>query len=271
MFIRITYLFFSLVLFSSLGICQAKSDTLIVDGIYRGKNLKIDNRSKKGNCTQRILVNGKLAFHNKESKGFEIQLKNMGFSYADSIHVYLIHKAGTPPKVLNLEKILLEEVDADNFKVDEKGVLEFRAMGEVAPLHYIVEGYRWGHWVKMDTLSGVGNTDEQKYKTTIALNEGENLFRIVRPNFSLRSAIITDTLKVKFDGIIKQNVLTKRKSIIFARSTFFEVYDAYGVKIQTGIGSEIDCSHMDTGEYYLNFDNIKTSFFCAKGKPIIET
>jgi len=260
-----------LISFSTLGFCQDKTDTLIVEGIYRGKNLKIDNRSKKGLCTQRILVNGKLALYDRNSKGFELELKTMGFRYADSIHVHLIHKEGNPPKVLDLEKILLEEVDTDNFKVDERGVLEFSAMGEVAPLHYFVEAFRWGKWVKMVTVDGVGNYDQQDYRTTVALNEGENLFRIVRPNFSLRSAVITDTLKVKYDGLKKQQVNSKKKSIVFARSTYYEVYDAYGIQVATGVGNKIDCSRMESGEYYLNFDDIKTSFQCNKGKPKIET
>ncbi|MBL4703759.1 MAG: hypothetical protein JKY54_04510, partial [Flavobacteriales bacterium] len=98
MSIRIAYLPVILITLPVFGFSQSKIDTLLVEGLYRGKNIRVDNRSKKGVCTERILVNGKIALFDRESASFEIQLRDMGFEYADSLHLLIIHVKGVVPK-----------------------------------------------------------------------------------------------------------------------------------------------------------------------------
>ena len=37
------------------------------------------------------------------------------------------------------------------------------------------------------------------------------------------------------------------------------------------MANEINCADLESGEYYLNYDDVKTKFQCIKGKPSLET
>lgn len=229
----------------------------------------VDNRGISEYTTQSLLVNGKKVLFKRKSS-FTLGLKSLGVARGDSLKIHLIHLKEKPPVVMNYENILLEEVDVEKLSVDEHGVLEFTALGEVAPLCYYVEGFRWDSWVRIDTITGVGDYQKHKYTTTVPLHEGQNEFRIARPNFSLMNSIVSDTLLIDFPHIGEPKVKTGKKSIEFSRATYYEVFDPYGIQIMTGSGTEIRLNGLESGKYYLNYDNKQSSFELGKGKIALE-
>ncbi len=240
---------------------------MVLRGVCRMENVNLEQTSNN-NCIQRILINGKEQKSTYNEKYAEIDLKSTKLEHGDSVKVRIIYTEGCALNVLNYEQMLLEEVEVAEFNISPEGDVEFKAMGEVAPLEYFIQAYKWNKWATVDTVKGVGKYDVQKYTAKVPFHRGKNIFRISRPNYSFLSEVVSDTVHVNKDLVNAEKPKVRGTSIVFAKRTAFEVFDSFGNIVRQGAGMEVMCAGLIKGTYYLNYDEINKEFRIDRnGRP----
>ncbi len=242
----------------------SQTNRMVLTGIFQGKNLYIQNPSFSGPgfCITRCTVNGEAPCENKSA--FELDLYCHKLKLGDSVIVVIEHAKGCKPKILNPEVLLPEStfeiVDID---ISTSGVLKWTTMMESGSLPFIIEQFRWGKWVKLGEVDGVGTGNMHEYSFNIQgnLHADLNKFRVKQIGFSGKPRL-SESVEVDF-GIQEISVLKKQRKIgklYFTAETRYEVYDTYGNYVKKGFGSEIDLSQMRKGFYYVNYGNKAMKF-----------
>ena len=245
-------------------------DTAVYRGVCRDKEVHVANQGYSGTCTHAIIVNGKPLVVDFSQDFTTLNFNKLGWEQGDSLVVKLAYISGCKPRLIGHEKMLLEEVEVTDFKLTDKGKLTFASAGEVAPLVFYLQTKRWDDWVTFDTIDGTGVYNSQEYEVQAPLIEGKNEFRILRPNFSIRHTIVSDTIVRNIPNLGVQSVKAGKNSIEFERFTYYEVYNSFAVLEIAGSGNFVDLRGLKKGQYYINYDNEKAKFELGKGKIKLE-
>ena len=99
---------FTAALFFLAGQALATNE-IIVNGLYHGKNLLIQNplsRNSQGYCIQEIYVNDHLVLQNIKISAVEIELGQ--FELYDRLTIRITHREGCEPYLLNPEAIVFK-------------------------------------------------------------------------------------------------------------------------------------------------------------------
>lgn len=241
--------------------------TIILEGNYQGKNIYVQNPfsgTGVGFCTYEVKVNGDVTTDEVMSSAFEIDLANFQLKIGDKVVVTLKHKDDCKPKVLNPEvlkpKSTFEVITMD---IDKDGIYKWSTKGETGKLAYIIEQFRWNKWIKLGEVDGIGTAEQNDYSFKIIPHTGENLFRVKqvdytgKPRYSKSARFKSEAPEVTFSPI------KVSKELVFTSETMFEIYDGYGNIVKKGTASTVDCSNLQKGIHYLNYDN-KTDKFVKK-------
>ena len=244
------------------------SGNIILDGNYQGKNLYIQNPfagSGVGFCVQKVEVNGQVTTDEINSSAFEVDFTNYQFKIGDKVSVKITHKDDCKPKVLNPEVLKPKSTyEVISMKLNGDGTLKWNTKNETGKLPFIIEQYRWNKWVKVGEVDGLGIGDNNEYTFQITtLHSGQNQIRIKQvdytsqPRYSKPAKLISTIEEVNF------NPVKVSRDITFTAETLYEIYDQYGNIVKKGFGKTADCSNLQKGVYYLNYDN-KTAEFIKK-------
>lgn len=239
--------------------------TIVLDGNYQGKNLYVQNpfaSSGVGFCVFEVTVNGEVTTDEINSSAFEIDFRNFQLQLGEKVEVKIKHKDDCKPKVLNPEvlkpKSTFELISID---VSSGGVLNWSTKGETGKLPYVIEQFKWNKWVKVGEVEGSGTSTKNEYSFKVTAHSGKNKFRVKQvdytgqPKYSQAAEYSSSMNEVTFSP-----VGTVKKDIIFSAETSFEVYDQYGNIVKKGFSKEIDCSNLQKGKYYMNYDNKMAEF-----------
>lgn len=239
---------------------------IVLDGNYQGKNLYVQNPfagSGVGFCVFEVMVNGNVTTDEVNSSAFEIDLRNFQLQMGDKVEIKIKHKDDCKPKVLNPEVLKPKSTfETVNINVDcNATMLTFTTKGETGKLVYIVEQNRWNKWVKVGEVEGKGTSTQNSYSFKITTHSGKNKFRVKQIDYTNQPRISPTTECVSNIGEITFSPTEKIKNeILFTGETMFEVYDQYGNIVKRGFSNKIDCSNLQRGKYYLNYDNKMAEF-----------
>nr|WP_320117674.1 hypothetical protein [uncultured Marinifilum sp.] len=214
-----------------------------------------------GFCVYEVTINGQTSSDEINSSAFEIDLGQFNFEIGEKITVILHYKNGCLPKVINPEVIqpkssfILQKSD-----LDENGTLYWTTVKELGSIPFTVQQFRWNKWITVGKLDGKGNNESNNYKLNVRLHSGKNTFRLCQTDFS---GIPRYSAKIIYQSKQKQISYGPEKikdNLIFSDSTLYEIYDSYGTIILKGYGAKIDLKGLQTGSYYINYDNTMDSF-----------
>jgi len=242
---------------------------LSVEGTYQGKNLYVQNPMDDegfGYCATKVTVNGDIMPGGTSMGAFEIDFSLFNIEIGEPVFIVIEHNDGCKPKILNPEVLLPRSTyTVVNMTIDDNGGFKWTTKGEQGKLPFIIEQYRWNKWVTIGEVAGKGNGQENSYEFDVSPHSGENTVRIVqidhsgtkRPSkevkFKSSSPVVTKT-PAKVKNEIK---FIANKSAVETR---YEIYDAYGNIVKKGVGSNVNCSNLLRGVYYINFDNVNEKF-----------
>lgn len=241
---------------------------IILEGNYQGKNLYVQNPfagSGVGFCVQKVEVNGQVTTDEINSSAFEIDFNNYQFKIGDKVSVKITHKDDCKPKVLNPEVLKPKSTfEVISMKLEGDGTLKWNTKNETGKLPFIIEQYRWNKWVKVGEADGkgIGENNDYIFKIT-TLHSGENQIRIKQVDYTSQPRY---SKPVKFVSTLPEVTFAPvkvSKDITFSSETLYEIYDQYGNVVKKGFGKSVDCSNLQKGVYYLNYDS-KTSEFIKK-------
>lgn len=246
---------------------------LSLEGHYQGKNLFIQNPEDEdgfGFCVTRAEVNGEPVADGLESSAFEINFAEFNINVGDPVFIVLEHGMGCKPKILNPEVLKAKSTyQIGEISCTPDGNLNWNTTGESGKLTYTIEQYRWNKWVTVGEVDGKGTSSKNDYSFKLTPHSGENKVRVAqtdhtgkkRPSKSV-TFVNTSISEPEFSPKKVKDIIkftAGGKSI----ETKYEIYDAYGNIVKKGVGSQVDCSNLKKGAYYINYDNKNEKFIKA--------
>jgi len=251
---------FFIFLLVSLGLSTAaQSSSLVLTGVYQGKDLYIKNPfgdQGVGFCVYEVYVNGELTSDEINSSAFAIDFSILGIKRGENVDIVLNHKEDCGPLVLNPEAIKPHST-FEIEKIEVSGnTLNWTSFKESGSLPFEIEQFRWNKWVKAGEVKGKGTSEMHEYSFKLSPYSGENKVRVKqtdytgKPRYSAPVEYNPKISAVTYSPEKPENVIT------FSRDTRFEVFDKYGNLVSTGFSRTVDITNLTSGEeYYLNYDN----------------
>lgn len=240
-----------------------------IEGSYQGKNLYVQNPMSPdgfGFCATKVMVNNNIMPGNIARSAFEIDFSQFGLEIGDHVFVVIKSGDGCTPKILNPEVLLPQSTfEVTNITVSTDGLVKWTTTGEQGKLPYKVEQFRWNRWVAVGEVEGTGEAGPNSYSFKVAPYSGENKIRVIQKDYTgekrkspvktFKSAII----------LVKMHPRKVKKYINFTSNnepteTRYEIYDAYGNIVKKGFGNKVDCTNLNKGAYYINYDNTNEKF-----------
>ena len=252
-------------LFIQFTIAFSQGGVIIIEGNYQGKNLYVQNPFASGNvgfCVTEVYVNGNLTTDETQSSAFEVDFKPHKLNIGDKVEIKIKHKDDCRPKVLNPEVLKPKSTfEVVSMSVNPDGTLKWSTKGESGKLPYVIEQFRWSKWVKIGEVDGKGTSETNPYEYKTAPHSGKNQFRIKQTDYSGQPRLSkpVDFTSTSCEISFAPQKVSKEINFICAgdkaAETMYEIYDQYGNVVKRGFGSNIDCSNLPKGGYFLNYDN----------------
>ena len=244
--------------------------SLSLEGHYQGKSLFVENPLDEdgfGFCVTRVTVNGVPITESVQTSAFKISFEDFDLKIGDPVFIILEHGSGCKPRVLNPEVLLPKSTfEIKSMTCNENGNLKWETTGESGKLTFVVEQFRWDKWVAVGEVAGKGSSGINKYSIKISPHSGENKLRVTQRDNSGRKRE-SDPVMFTNTSIQSPTFYPKRvKDVIKFSSngksieTRYEIFDAYGSIVKKGVASEVDCSALNKGAYYINYDNKSEKF-----------
>ncbi len=243
---------------------------LSLEGHYQGKNLYVQNPEDEdgfGFCVTKATVNGDPISDGLQSSAFEIDFTEFGLKIGDPVFIVLEHGIGCKPKILNPEVLLPKSTfEIQKISCTPDGKLTWSTINESGKLPFVVEQFRWNKWVVVGEVDGSGKSGSNEYAFTITPHSGENKVRVVQTDHTGKKrpsdAVLFTNTTIQEPEMAPKKV---KSSISFTSGTKpietkYEIYDVYGNIVKKGVGSEVDCSNLKKGAYYINYDNKNEKF-----------
>ncbi|MFK8037452.1 MAG: hypothetical protein AB8B74_04130 [Crocinitomicaceae bacterium] len=243
---------------------------LSIEGHYQGKSLFVQNPEDEdgfGFCVTKVTVNGNPIIESVQKPAFEIGFEDMDLKIGDPVFIVLEHGSGCKPKILNSEVLLAKSTyEIQSMNVSPNGDLIWKTTKEAGKLPFVIEQYRWNKWVVIGEVNGKGVPSINEYTFKITPHSDTNRIRVIQIDHSGKKRVSDPVIFV--NRIIKEpSFFPKKVKDVLKFSaqgvsieTRYEIFDTYGNMVKKGIASEIDCSNLRKGIYYINYDNKSEKF-----------
>ena len=259
---------FTLLSLLVLGAIAANAGVIVLDGNYYGKNLYVQNPFASegvGFCTFEVLVNGQTTTDEINSSAFEVDLSFFQLELGSSVEIKIKHKDDCKPRVVNPEVLKpISTFDVSSIGITREGALKLSTKNETGALPFVVEQFRWNKWVEVGEFDGNGSPQENNYEYQLTtIHNGNNRFRVKqvdqrgKPRYSFETKTNSTVADITFqpgDGKKASDAIN------FSESTLYEIYNAYGNIVDSGIAKRIDVSGYEKGTYYLNYGTSTGTF-----------
>ena len=253
----------------------AESGELVLEGTYQGKNLYVQNpfsNSGVGFCVYEVRINDQVTTDEVNSSAFEIDFLSFQLAIGTPVTIKIKHKDGCKPRVLNAEVIKPRSTyQIISIASDADGKLNWKTSGEMGPLPFIVEQYRWNKWVKVGEVQGIGSETVNSYNFKITAHSGRNKVRIKQVDYSgaKTSADVSFNSKVPpvtFAMNASQKEIAFKNTAGQAAETMYEIFDSFGNAVKKGYGNRVDIASLKAGGamYYISYDKNTESFTKTK-------
>lgn len=259
--------FFLVLLLGSHLQMKSQASVIILEGIYQGKVLYVQNPYGPGGvgfCVTEVKVNGNVTTDETNSSAFEIDFKPHKLALGDKVEIRIFHKDGCKPKVLNPEVLKPKSTfEIIGMSIDKDGTFHWTTRSESGKLPFYVEQFRWNKWVKVGEVEGHGTPGTNEYAFRISPHSGKNQFRVRqtdqsgRPRISKTVDYTSELLEAEYAPLKTTkdiNFYVKGKAGKTVE-TMYEIYDQFGNIVKKGSGAKVDVSNLPKGSYFLNYDN----------------
>ncbi len=261
MYLKLRILTLACLFFPCLLLAQQGQEEYVISGVYNGKNLYVQNplsSNMKDYCTREVWVNDQQVFQNPRSSAFTVNLSHL--KELDPVTVRIIYVHGCVPKVINPQVIrTLNNFRYLSIQVDSNK-LEWLTTGELERGKFFIEKWQENRWQPVNSQEATGK-ENSRYQAAVEHHSGSNKYRLKYlqgDGETFYSRVQTYEPAIEPVSFAPTRVSDK---IYFSRETDYEVTDARGNQLLKGHGKEIKLSHLNSGLYYLNFDNRKEKFY----------
>ncbi|RUT77749.1 hypothetical protein [Ancylomarina longa] len=242
----------------------AQGEKLEMSGIFLGKNLYVMNPfadSGIGYCVYEVTINGQTTSDEINSSAFEIDLNAFHFDLGEKINIVLRFKNGCLPKIINPEVIEAKaSFVLQSATVNKKGILEWTTRGELGSLPYEIQQFRWNKWITVGIVEGKGAPTINKYQLNVRPHTGKNTFRLAQTDYTGIPKYSSEIHYQSKAANIHFGPLKVKDELLFTDSTLYEIYDNYGNIVFKGFSDKINLKGLQSGLYYINYDNTMGSF-----------
>lgn len=258
---------FCLLLASTFGLVA--QEEMVIKGTYQGENLYVQNpfaSSGVGFCVIDVSINGQQSIDEINSSAFEIDFASYQLYRGQAVEVKIEFKEGCSPRVLNPEVLKASSTfQITKISVAKDGKLTWETTGESGSLPYVIEQFRWNKWVKVGQVKGTGLQGKNTYSFQTQPHSGPNKFRLKqvdhtrKPRYSKVAKLIRSAAPEVFITNSDKNKIKAQLNFGVAgggeASTMYELVNKYGQLVKKGVGSSIDFSSLEKGEYWVSYDN----------------
>jgi len=240
-----------------MGLGLSAQQSIETSGLYQGENLLVVNETNPdgvGFCCYEVRVNGQVTGDQVNSHAFEIDLRSQGIALGKGVAVRLLHRPGCAPRILNPEVIAPSPgFELISLEADDSGEVKWVTSEERGRMPFVLQQFKWGKWVDVVRIDGLGGPGERHYQTVIRPIRGENILRLTHlaPDGALevkgeaRFTSRTKALGFRYDH--------RQQRIAFTAETQYEVVDAFGTVVLQGHGKEVILRYLARGEYFVNY------------------
>ncbi len=237
-----------------------------IKGIRKNENLYILNPALPDTtdfCIDSIYINNHKIKTETASSAFELDFEMLGITKNELLEIVIYHKKNCLPKIINPDVVKPQSTYQPVSMELKNDTLYWTTKNEHGKLMFFVEQYRWKKWQPAGQILGHGTPDLQHYKIKVNLHSGTNKFRIKQVDYTgranLSSELIYESLlpKVEFSPGDGKKV---SRIIEFSAKTDYEVYDYFGELIFFGCANKIDVSDLESGTYFIKYDNTIAKF-----------
>jgi hypothetical protein len=261
MSLKLRILIVACLFFPFLLLAQQQQEEYVITGVYNGKNLYVQNPlsgNMKDYCTREVWVNGRQIFSNPRSSAFTVNLSHLG--ELEPVTVRIVYVNGCSPKVINPQVIRTR----NNFRYltlqVDSNKLEWLTTGELENGKFFIEKWQDNRWQAIGSQEAAGK-ENSRYQAAVEHHSGNNRYRLKYlqgDGETFYSSVQTYEKVVEPITFAPTRVSDK---IYFSRETEYVITDARGNQLLQGHGKEVKLSHLNSGLYYLNFDNRKEKFY----------
>jgi len=228
-----------------------------VGGLYQGENLLVVNETNPdgvGFCCYEVRVNGQVTADQVNSHAFEIDLRSHGVALGKGVAIRLMHRPGCVPRILNPEVIAPSPgFELVEFRAIADGEVVWVTSEERGRMPFVLQQLKWGKWVDVVRVDGLGGPGERHYHARFKPIRGENILRLTH-------LAADGALEVKGEARFSSGSpeLTfdydhRSQQIAFSEETQYEVVDAFGTVVLQGHGRDVILRYLARGEYFVNY------------------
>jgi len=228
---------------------------IVLSGYYNGINLFVQN-PKIGEdqyCITNIVVNGRRASPLKQNSSFDIEMSFVEIGAPVEVRIQY-HRECTP-RVLNGDVIKKRNPFRFVFIKVTDSDIKWSSKGERKYGKYFVRRFNKNHWNTMHAINCKNDNGTVEYDHPIRHFSGENKYQIKYLDSSGKS-YYSDTVTY---SISKPPVTFSpgkvKKELTFSRKIQYRIMDISGKVLKSGFSDVVDCKNLETGIYYVAFEN----------------
>jgi hypothetical protein len=251
-----------LVLLFALPSLLNAQEVIVLEGNYQLRNIFVNNPIGKdgvGFCVTNVFVNGEVSTDEINQNAFEIDLSLFNLGFGDPVTVEIQHKANCKPEVINPLALQPQATfKTESISIDDNALIKWSTTNETGVLPYRVQQFKWNKWVTVGEVQGKGNPGEHAYSFQAIPVSGNNRFRVIQKSGDGRVKVSPEVTFTSSSPAVSYSFDKKTKTVVFDRSTSYEVYNEYGQIVKRGYDANVQMEDLSKGLYYINYDNTYT-------------
>ena len=231
--------------------------TIDVAGLYQGENLLVVNETNPdgvGFCCYEVRVNGLVTADQVNSHAFEVDLRSHGLALGKGVAVRLMHRPGCAPRILNPEVIAPSPgFELIEFEADDNGEVRWVTSEERGRMPFVLQQLKWGKWVDVVRVDGLGGPGERHYNARFKPVQGENILRLTHLAADGALEVKGEARFTSKANPIRFDYDPRNERMAFSEETQYEVVNAFGTVVLQGHGKEVILRYLARGEYFVNY------------------
>lgn len=235
----------------------AQTDSIVLTGKYYETNLYIYNPSVADSFSiYMVVINGDTITEDLNTNAIEVDFESFNLDIESEVMIAVYFDSLFPPFFVNPEVLY----SPTKFKFSKprfrKDLLSWRTYGDVSEYSIEVYQYRWNSWRLIAEVDPLDTVENSTYSIEINPHSGENIYRLKTIN--LQDEVVYSK-ELRFRPPWVEEVLIKEYKVTneleFSKETDYEIYDTDGKKLMEGRDRYVNISVLNSGEYWVNYDN----------------
>jgi len=243
------------------GIISAQESEIILNGIYQGKNLLIQNPLGADGidyCIEEIHLNDVLVLSGPRISAVEMVLDSLEIN--DPVMIRIVHGNNCVPLLLNPDALIFKrEFRFLAIKVGRDSV-HWKTHGEDSSGRHQIEKLIDQQWQPIQAVPAIGAFEENQYHAPLSHEIGVNYYRIqwIGDNGQIGYSRPFEYL------VVKEPITFSPRLVIdwihLSEETFYEVLDTDMNQVTKGEGKQINLRSLPAGSYFLVLDGVRHQF-----------